>query len=84
MKLNKVGKITLIGLAAALLCLLIAKFIDIKYFELSIAFGIISIIIVIACLIFNFKHNRCPHCKTFFYRIAPEYCPHCGEKIDDE
>ena len=83
MKLKKVRKISLILLAAAAVCLLAAKIIDIRFFELTVALGIAAIVIAIACLIFNFKHNRCPHCREYLYRIKAEYCPHCGEKLDD-
>ncbi len=39
--------------------------------------------LMIAALIMQFKWWRCPHCHVYFGRLPnPNFCPHCGEKID--
>ncbi|MCI8398315.1 MAG: hypothetical protein HFF90_02815 [Oscillibacter sp.] len=29
-----------------------------------------------------YRWKRCPSCKNFLGRDKPDFCPHCGSKID--
>lgn len=40
----------------------------------------LAIVILIFCIIFLVKNNRCPYCHGYLDRTPIEgYCPHCGE-----
>ena len=85
MKLSKVKRITWVLIAVAVCSFLLAYLIDVRFFELSMTFGIIAIVASIASVVFLIIFNKCPHCKKslFRIRIIPECCPFCGEKIDE-
>ena len=44
---------------------------------------IIGMIVVISSIIFRLIFYRCPHCSQFLDRSTGEYCPYCGEKINE-
>ena len=43
---------------------------------------VIGIVIIAVGLIQIAIFFRCPYCNRSFDRTIPEYCPHCGNKID--
>ena len=45
---------------------------------------IVGVILVVITLIYCLIVFRCPHCDSFFgTRTIPEYCPHCGKKLEE-
>ena len=46
---------------------------------------IISVLMITAALILLYFFVKCPHCGgllRFHRNQPPEYCPHCGEKME--
>ena len=44
---------------------------------------IVGLILVILTLAYCLIVFRCPHCDCLLgTRIIPEYCPHCGKKLE--
>jgi len=49
----------------------------------SMALVVIGIVIMLLALLFHVLFYRCPHCNRFLDRNTGEYCPHCGEKVNE-
>ena len=45
---------------------------------------VIGILLMLGGCVFRVVFYRCPSCGAYLGRGLPEYCPHCGAKIDDE
>ena len=44
---------------------------------------IVGLILVIITLTYSLIVFRCPHCDSLLgTRTIPEYCPHCGKKLN--
>lgn len=45
---------------------------------------IIGLLIMAASVWYSIKTQRCPHCDASLMgiRFIPEFCPHCGKKIE--
>ena len=43
----------------------------------------ISAVLLVLILIYAWLTCRCPYCDTLLAtRLIPEYCPHCGKKLE--
>lgn len=44
----------------------------------------IGVAMVVAALVYRFKHIKCPHCGSNLAgaRTLPEFCPDCGGKLE--
>ncbi len=47
------------------------------------AITIIGILIMFCSIIFRVIFYRCPHCGHYLDRSTGEYCPKCGEKVNE-
>ena len=43
-------------------------------------FGLLT---MLSCLIPDHLYNRCPHCKKGLGRNGGDFCPFCGQPLDD-
>ena len=50
----------------------------------SPALCVTGILLLFGSVVFRVVFYRCQSCGTYLGRGLPEYCPHCGAKIDDE
>ena len=50
----------------------------------STALCVIGILLMLGGCVFRVVFFRCPSCGACLDRGMPEYCHHCGAKIDDE
>ena len=53
-------------------------------FNLHPLLNIIGFAVSVAGLIFYWLKVRCPHCDSILFTKygIPDYCPHCGKRID--
>ena len=45
--------------------------------------AVIGIVVMLLALLCHILFYRCPHCNAFLDRNTGEYCPHCGEKVNE-
>ena len=50
----------------------------------SAALCVTGILVMLGGCVFRILFFRCPSCGAYLDRGMPEYCHHCGTKIDDE
>lgn len=48
------------------------------------ALAVIGVIVMICAIIVHFVLYRCSHCGKFLDRSTGEFCPYCGEKVNDK
>ncbi len=44
---------------------------------------VIGIVILLSGIAFRFTFYRCPHCGKYLDRSTGEFCPKCGEKVNE-
>ena len=44
---------------------------------------VVGVIIVICSMIFRFIFYRCPYCGAYLDRSTGDYCPYCGEDVNE-
>lgn len=43
-----------------------------------------GMVIIVGTLIFHLIFYRCPHCGKYLDRSRGDYCPYCGEELEEE
>ena len=43
----------------------------------------VAIVALLALAVVELAFDRCPHCGTYLGRLGANYCPKCGESLDE-
>jgi len=78
-KPRQIRKILLIAVVIGLAVVMTGE-----YLFQKLIYNMVGMGIIIATVIFDVIFYRCPHCGRFLSKSTGQFCPFCGEDMDEE